>query len=133
MGSSSSGRLPLGRRPHPHPVPGRGRSELGLVARFGVAGPHFVAVAALAAVAVVGHVGQGVGADQVPAGHSLVTPMGTPPLPHQHQGAVQPLKRDLAHPQGWETWGCAMGLCSAIKSYFSFCCTAAKAKGKPSH
>lgn len=57
------------------------RSQLGLVTRFGVAGAQLVAAAALAAVAIVGHVGQRVGADQVPAGHSLVTPMGFPPAP----------------------------------------------------
>lgn len=49
-------------------------SQLGLVACFGVAGAQLVAAAALAAVAVVGDVGQRVGADQVPAGHrDLVT------------------------------------------------------------
>lgn len=63
------------------PLPGRdtgqgGCSQLGLVARFGVAGAQLVAAAALAAVAVVGHMGQRIRADQVPAEQSLVKPPG---------------------------------------------------------
>lgn len=69
----------------PPPAPGRTRaggcSQLGLVARFGVAGAQLVAAAALAAVAIVGHVGQRVRADQVPAGQSLVKPPGPPLAP----------------------------------------------------
>lgn len=95
---------------------GGGCSQLGLVARFGVAGAQLVAAAALAAVAIVGHVGQRVGADQVPAGHSTVTPVGPPPtsippVPQWQEGAVQPLNCDLAHPRGRDVRGCPTAFC----------------------
>ena len=137
--SSSSPPLPGARRPLAG-VRGAGGeggcSELGLVARFGVAGAQLVAAAALAAVAVVGHVGQRVGADQVPAGHSLVTPLGPPWFPDGRREMVLPSSRSghAGMPHGAVLGAAAHGSAAAVKiirSYFSWHCTAAKAKGKP--
>jgi len=55
-------------------------------------------------VAIVGHVGQRVGADQVPAGQSPVTRLGPPP-PRFPDG-----RRELCDPRGRDTRGCPRAL-----------------------
>lgn len=69
-GVGGPGPVTVRRLVHPAARPGRapGCSELRLVPRLRVAGGQLVAAAALPALGAAGHVGPGVGADEIPAG-----------------------------------------------------------------